>query len=640
MLHVHLFNCDNTYKLGPVEDLLNKVAELERHHLNVMKHSFKLAKMSEMVERISTLAMDMAFFVVHAHESRLSINEDNAGIGYAKIYKALLHRAGGNVIIVIGGDDSYEEDGEEDRDFISRWAKRKVSSQFSEENIDGRKSFIFSWNKEHRAVHEAALRHHLNPDMKGETFHYQPPKERQSSESPTPPQVKDIETVHRPEEQSSITVLEVRNAQLKDESELSSSARSPLPEDQRMTEQRLEDISGGRREGFTAHDFETTSGRKSTCYNSQGTTPEKNLWSCDERSKNLAVLGVSLTEHSMKEVEKAFQDTAPKLNLSESPPMKNLQSVSKVKDYLEENRLRFCALVIDADQIESVHEHQPEESRDYQQLLETVVNHVDAHFLVLICGSSYLCKEDEVRVEKVVKDFVNKTEKIVTGWLRGGKINVKLEVLAKLLTATSDVTRRGPNQELQRETNRQVQTQQPLGAMANYPATTEQAHQETVILECELRSGEISQSRLDPSKQTRDYKDVDFICANLLQKYETIPQAFVKVFTDTSGNLRHIVEIKSAEGSDVEVVKILDNETLMLSTLILNGNVSFEDRHVDFHHESFEIPLTIVDDLKSACKGCPKVRLLVVRNKEGQLRYNFITGKLSISDEIYRFFKR
>ena len=121
--------------------------------------------------------------------------------------------------------------------------------------------------------------------MKGETFHYQPPKERQSSKSPTPPQVKDIETVHRPEEQSSITVLEVKNAQLKDESELSSSARSPLPEDQRMTEQRLEDISGGRREGFTAHDFETTSGRKSTCYNSQGTTPEKNLSSGDERPK-------------------------------------------------------------------------------------------------------------------------------------------------------------------------------------------------------------------------------------------------------------------------------------------------------------------------------------------------------------------
>ena len=57
---VHLFNCDNTYKLEPVE---------------------KLLEMSEMFDKIPTLGMDMAFFVVHAHESRLSINEDNAGIG-------------------------------------------------------------------------------------------------------------------------------------------------------------------------------------------------------------------------------------------------------------------------------------------------------------------------------------------------------------------------------------------------------------------------------------------------------------------------------------------------------------------------------------------------------------------------------
>ena len=38
--------------------------------------------------------MDIAFFVVHANESRLSINEENAGIGYAKIYRALLEATG------------------------------------------------------------------------------------------------------------------------------------------------------------------------------------------------------------------------------------------------------------------------------------------------------------------------------------------------------------------------------------------------------------------------------------------------------------------------------------------------------------------------------------------------------------------
>ena len=85
---VHLFNCDNTYKLEPVEKLLDQFS------IHVEKHSFRLPEMSEMVEKIPTLEMDMAFFVVHAHESRLSINEDNAGIGYAKIYRALLKATG------------------------------------------------------------------------------------------------------------------------------------------------------------------------------------------------------------------------------------------------------------------------------------------------------------------------------------------------------------------------------------------------------------------------------------------------------------------------------------------------------------------------------------------------------------------
>ena len=85
---VHVFNCDNTYKLEPVEKLLDQFS------IHVEKHSFRLPEMSEMIEKIPTLEMDMAFFVVHAHESRLSINEDNAGIGYAKIYRALLQATG------------------------------------------------------------------------------------------------------------------------------------------------------------------------------------------------------------------------------------------------------------------------------------------------------------------------------------------------------------------------------------------------------------------------------------------------------------------------------------------------------------------------------------------------------------------
>ena len=38
--------------------------------------------------------MEYAIFAVNAHESRLSINEDNAGISYANIYRALLRATG------------------------------------------------------------------------------------------------------------------------------------------------------------------------------------------------------------------------------------------------------------------------------------------------------------------------------------------------------------------------------------------------------------------------------------------------------------------------------------------------------------------------------------------------------------------
>jgi len=40
--------------------------------------------------------------------------------------------------------------------------------------MDGRKSFIFSWNKKHREIHEKALLHYFDPSKKGQKFEYQP----------------------------------------------------------------------------------------------------------------------------------------------------------------------------------------------------------------------------------------------------------------------------------------------------------------------------------------------------------------------------------------------------------------------------------------------------------------------------------
>ena len=93
-----------------------------------------------------------------------------------------------NVIIIIGGDDNYKDEAEEDREFISRWAKRNVSLQFSEDYMDGRKSFIFSWNQKYREIHEEALRHFFDLRKKGQKFEYQP--KRRLPPRPSTPQSK------------------------------------------------------------------------------------------------------------------------------------------------------------------------------------------------------------------------------------------------------------------------------------------------------------------------------------------------------------------------------------------------------------------------------------------------------------------
>ena len=91
LMKFHLFNCDNTYKLDSVENLLRNMESKYDFKILVEKRYFCLQQISEMCETtIPKLQMDFAIFVVQAHESRLSINEDNAGIGYAKFYRALL----------------------------------------------------------------------------------------------------------------------------------------------------------------------------------------------------------------------------------------------------------------------------------------------------------------------------------------------------------------------------------------------------------------------------------------------------------------------------------------------------------------------------------------------------------------------
>jgi len=92
---VHLFNCDSLFNLDSVKSLFTSAESKLNFNIEIEKHHFKLSEMSEMSDsKVPGLHMDVAVFVVHANESRLSINEENAGIGYAKIYRALVQATG------------------------------------------------------------------------------------------------------------------------------------------------------------------------------------------------------------------------------------------------------------------------------------------------------------------------------------------------------------------------------------------------------------------------------------------------------------------------------------------------------------------------------------------------------------------
>ena len=100
-LKFFLFNCDNTYNLEVVEKFLLDLEEKYGFKFSIDRLTFRLPQLAEVCENtIPKLVMDVAVFVVNANESRLSINEDNAGIGYARIYRALLQKTGGFLNVV------------------------------------------------------------------------------------------------------------------------------------------------------------------------------------------------------------------------------------------------------------------------------------------------------------------------------------------------------------------------------------------------------------------------------------------------------------------------------------------------------------------------------------------------------------
>ena len=74
---------------------------------------------------------------------------------------------------MIGGDEGYENKDEEENKFISQKAYRTIQTKIHHEFIDGRESFVFSWDKQHRPIHEEALMHYFDSSKKGKVFEHQ-----------------------------------------------------------------------------------------------------------------------------------------------------------------------------------------------------------------------------------------------------------------------------------------------------------------------------------------------------------------------------------------------------------------------------------------------------------------------------------
>ena len=77
----------------------------------------------------------------------------------------------------------------------------------------------------------------------------------------------------------------------------------------------------------------------------------------------------------MQAARKVLQDIAPKLNLSETPPVGNLPP-DEVKRYLIRNKLKFCVLVVDTETIKGAYDNPCGRKVEYEELLETAADKV------------------------------------------------------------------------------------------------------------------------------------------------------------------------------------------------------------------------------------------------------------------------
>eukprot|EP00026_Physarum_polycephalum_P008483 Phypoly_transcript_08570.p1 GENE.Phypoly_transcript_08570~~Phypoly_transcript_08570.p1 ORF type:complete len:389 (+),score=77.22 Phypoly_transcript_08570:133-1299(+) len=154
-IKVTLYNSDHTVNLSQV---IKPLFEKTKFEFDVTERYFPAQQKQIAAELESqTDPGSIAVLAVHAHESRLSINEQRAGIGYRLIYQALLKHTQNRVLVVIAHDDrtQYKSKGP----LLADWIRNAISYQFSTELLNGETGFVLSWNGSPMPIHRHALEH-------------------------------------------------------------------------------------------------------------------------------------------------------------------------------------------------------------------------------------------------------------------------------------------------------------------------------------------------------------------------------------------------------------------------------------------------------------------------------------------------
>lgn len=646
--NVHLFNCDETYKFDTVEAWLEK--ERSKQAFSVQRHYFSLPKMFEISnETIPGLNMDLAVFVVHAHESRLSINEENAGIGYAMIYRALLEKTGDNVIIIIGGDDNYRDEDEESKEFISRWAKRKISSQFNDEYMDGRKGLILSWNKEHREIHEEALFHFLDPIKRGTKFEYKP--KRKLPPRPKPEKTERTQQSNRgsfSEEDRSVREVPSRA----ESSKHSSATMTALPNPPQEAGQ--DNSLGSATRHISRSELRSSS---SDAVRNVGVSSHKGASSglpeTQRKSIDLVVLGCHISKESIHITKEVFLSLSSSLDIK-SHMAKNCSPI-EAKVFLEENVARFCVLLADAETVNDAYTALPARKREYEDLLQTAARRVAEKVIVVIFKPcSFRTTQDEMLVTNsmestlvasgqgyvlYVEDDSTKIESQRISDIREKIIN--LLPYLKSQSDSNDSIRKRDFKQSSNVTERTVPNMhkgcrpaQPPQHMTGYGAHQRVAYQSQQSSSTQPRGPQwanqdfssmegfvMLRSRLKFGQLTNDleihypgFRVPLSIERGMHQAYGSISEALVEVRSDGKGGYAWSPYNKKS------LVQLTKNETVMLKTRLRNGQISLEKGKLEFMYPGWTTPEYLIEDLRKKYYLYSDRELYIISNEKRELR--------------------